>query len=152
MENLEKPQVISGPFAYNGQKNTIPDAPTGDAHASVQEGFPPVTMIALDEGGEAPYGQDFNGLGNLLSQFYFFKQNGGMYTFEPEVSQMIGGYPKNAMLWYFPDNAPAKWLRSTKPNNTDNFITNPEVIGTSWVEAGADVSSVTITYLDENNA
>lgn len=140
MENLEKPQVISGPFAYNGQKNTIPDAPTGDAHASVQEGFPPVTMIALDEGGEAPYGQDFNGLGNLLSQFYFFKQNGGMHTFEPEVSQIIGGYPENAMLWYFPENTPAKWLRSTKPNNTDNFITNPDVIGTSWVEAATNAS------------
>ena len=27
----------------------------------------------------------------------------------------------------------ASLLRSTKGNNTDNFVTNPEVIGTSWV-------------------
>ena len=136
MENLEKPQVISGAFAYNGQKNDIPDAPTGTAHASIQEGFPPITMIPQEDGGEAPYGQDFNGLGNLLSQFYFFTQNGGTYTFNQSVSDAIGGYPENALLWYYPDenNVTAKWLRSTKANNTDNFITNPEVIGTSWVE------------------
>lgn len=127
MENLEKPQVISGAFAYNGQKNDIPDAPTGTAHASIQEGFPPITMIPQEDGGEAPYGQDFNGLGNLLSQFYFFTQNGGTYTFDPAVAEVIGGYPENALLWYYPDenNVTAKWLRSTKANNTDNFITNP---------------------------
>lgn len=140
MDNLETPQLISGPFAYNGAKNEIPDAPTGSYLASVQEGFPPITMQPKSLGGVPPEGKDFNGLGNLLSQFYFFKQNGGMHTFEPEVSQMIGGYPENAMLWYFPENAPAKWLRSTKPNNTDNFITNPEVIGTSWVEAATNAS------------
>lgn len=136
MENLEKPQVISGAFAYNGQKNDIPDAPTGTAHASIQEGFPPITMIPQEDGGEAPYGQDFNGIFNLMSQFYFFTQNGGTYTFNQSVSDAIGGYPENALLWYYPDenNVTAKWLRSTKANNTDNFITNPEVIGTSWVE------------------
>lgn len=140
MENLTTPQIISGAFAYDGQKTDIPDAPTGTAHASIQEGFPPITMISQEDGGEAPYGQDFNGLGNLLSQFYFYKQNGGMYTFEPEVSEKIGGYPLNALLWYFPENGVAKWLRSTKANNTDNFITNPEVIGTSWVEAATNAS------------
>lgn len=134
MENLEKPQVISGPFAYKGEKNNIPDDPTGSYLASVQEGFPPITMLPKKQGGVPPEGKDFNGLGNLLSQFYFYVQNGGMYTFSAEVSEKIGGYPLNALLWYFPTDGKAKWLRSTKPNNTDNFITNPEVIGTSWVE------------------
>lgn len=134
MENLEKPQVISGAFAYNGQKNDIPDAPTGTAHASIQEGFPPITMIPQEDGGEAPYGQDFNGLGNLLSQFYFFTQNGGTYTFDPAVAEVIGGYPEGARLWYVDSSTgEASLLRSTKGNNTDNFVTNPEVIGTSWV-------------------
>lgn len=83
MENLEKPQVISGAFAYNGQKNDIPDAPTGTAHASIQEGFPPITMIPQEDGGEAPYGQDFNGLGNLLSQFLFFYPERGYLHIRP---------------------------------------------------------------------
>lgn len=140
MENLTKPQLISGPFAYNGQKNSIPDAPTGNAHASIQEGFPPITFLPEENGGEAPFGQDFNGLGNLLSQFYFYTQNGGLYTFEPEVSEKIGGYPLNALLWYFPQNGTSKWLRSTKPNNMDNFNLNPDFIGTSWVEENTGFS------------
>lgn len=133
MQDITIPQVISGPFAYNGQKNEIPDAPTGNAHASIQEGFPPITFLPEDNGGEAPYGQDFNGLGNLLSQFYFFTQNGGFYTFNQAVSEAIGGYPQNARLWYTNSRGETQLLRSTIPNNSDNFITNPEVIGTSWV-------------------
>ncbi len=136
MESLTIPQILSGAFAYNGQKNTIPDAPTGSFLASIQEGFPPITMMPKKNGGQPPEGKDFNGIFNLMSQFYFFTQNGGTYTFNQSVSDAIGGYPENALLWYYPDenNVTAKWLRSTKANNTDNFITNPEVIGTSWVE------------------
>ena len=136
MESLTIPQILSGAFAYNGQKNTIPDAPTGSFLASIQEGFPPITMMPKKNGGQPPEGKDFNGIFNLMSQFYFFTQNGGTYTFNQSVSDAIGGYPENAFLWYYPDenNVTAKWLRSTKANNTDNFITNPEVIGTSWVE------------------
>lgn len=136
MESLTIPQILSGAFAYNGQKNTIPDAPTGSFLASIQEGFPPITMMPKKNGGQPPEGKDFNGIFNLMSQFYFFTQNGGTYTFNQSVSDAIGGYPENALLWYYPDenNVMAKWLRSTKANNTDNFITNPEVIGTSWVE------------------
>ena len=136
MESLTIPQILSGAFAYNGQKNTIPDAPTGSFLASIQEGFPPITMMPKKNGGQPPEGKDFNGIFNLMSQFYFFTQNGGTYTFNQSVSDAIGGYPENALLWYYPDenNVAAKWLRSTKANNTDNFITNPEVIGTSWVE------------------
>ena len=136
MQDLTLPQVLSGAFAYNGEKNTIPDAPTGSFLASIQEGFPPITMMPKKNGGQPPEGKDFNGILNLVSQFYFFTQNGGTYTFNQSVSDTIGGYPENALLWYYPDenNVMAKWLRSTKANNTDNFITNPEVIGTSWVE------------------
>lgn len=136
MQDLTLPQVLSGAFAYNGEKNTIPDAPTGSFLASIQEGFPPITMMPKKNGGQPPEGKDFNGIFNLMSQFYFFTQNGGTYTFNQSVSDAIGGYPENALLWYYPDdnNVTAKWLRSIKANNTDNFITNPEVIGTSWVE------------------
>lgn len=51
MENLEKPQLLSGPFAYNGEKNIIPESPTGSYLASIQEGFPPITMLPKKQGG-----------------------------------------------------------------------------------------------------
>lgn len=144
MDNLETPQVISAPVASasTALKNQIPDDPTGTYLASVQEGFPPITMKPLEEGGEAPDGKDFNGMFNLMSQFYYYTQNGGNYTFVQEVSDAIGGYPENALLWYFPSNGDAKWLRSTKPNNTDNFNINPAFIGASWIEQNTKEKAV----------
>lgn len=140
MEELKKPQVISGPFAYKGEKNVIPDASTGSYLASVEDGFPPITMMPKGQGGLPPEGRDMNGVLNLDTQFYFYTQNGGVYTFEQEVSDKIGGYPLNAMLWYFPKDGIAKWLRSNKPNNTDNFNTNPDFIGTTWIEENTGFS------------
>lgn len=134
MESLTMPQILSGAFAYNGEKNTIPEEPTGSFLASIQEGFPPITMMPKKNGGQPPEGKDFNGILNLVSQFYFFTQNGGTYTFNQSVSDAIGGYPEGARLWYVDSSTgEASLLRSTKGNNTDNFVTNPEVIGTSWV-------------------
>lgn len=134
MESLTMPQILSGAFAYNGEKNTIPEEPTGSFLASIQQGFPPITMMPKKNGGQPPEGKDFNGILNLVSQFYFFTQNGGTYTFNQSVSDAIGGYPEGARLWYVDSSTgEASLLRSTKGNNTDNFVTNPEVIGTSWV-------------------
>lgn len=99
MDNLEAPQVISAPVASSSTalKNQIPDEPTGSYLASVQEGFPPITMLPQEQGGEAPDGKDFNGLFNLMSQFYYYTQNGGTYTFVPEVSDAIGGIVKKCV-------------------------------------------------------
>ncbi len=134
MESLIMPQILSGAFAYNGEKNTIPEEPTGSFLASIQQGFPPITWTPKKKGGLPPIGKDFNGILNLVSQFYFFTQNGGTYTFNQSVSDAIGGYPEGARLWYVDSSTgEASLLRSTKGNNTDNFVTNPEVIGTSWV-------------------
>lgn len=115
MESLTMPQILSGAFAYNGEKNTIPEEPTGSFLASIQEGFPPITMMPKKTAGSRPEGKDFNGILNLVSQFYFFTQNGGTYTFNQSVSDAIGGYPEGARLWYVDSSTgEASLLRSTR--------------------------------------
>lgn len=141
--SLTTPQVLPVPFAEQGDKNTLPNEPTGTNLACITEGFPAVTMIAREDGGLPPAGQDFNGLGNLLSQFYFFTQNGGSYTFNQSVSDAIGGYPLGARLWYIGADG-AQVLRSTKANNTDNFNNDSSYIGTSWVP-----DTVTVAYVQQ---
>lgn len=132
MEQLEQPRVLEGLIAETGLKNEIPDAPSGDYHASIQEGFPEVTMLPIGQGGVAPQGQDFNGMFNLLSGFYFFTQNGGKYTFDQDVSDAIGGYPQGAILWYSVGNAGYEVV-SLMNNNTYNFVTEPSYIdGIHW--------------------
>lgn len=133
MENLQQPSVIPMPFANNGLKNTIPSAPTGTNKASFSEGFPQITSESMDEGGIPPERADMNALGNVATAFYYFMQCGGMYTYSDTVATAIGGYPLNAILWYFPANSIPILLQSTKVNNTSNFNSNPSVIGTDWV-------------------
>lgn len=130
MRSNTLPQVLSGVIAENGSKNTIPQEATGTYLASISEGFPDITMQPVADGGIPPEGKDMNGLLNILSQFYFFTQCGGAYTFNTDISDAIGGYPKGAVLWY---NSGAVHIQvvSNRENNTYNFINNPSYIGDS---------------------
>ena len=137
MKSLPSLQVISGPFAYNGIKNTIPDAPTSTHHASIEEGFPPITMQPLATGGIPPEGADFNGIFNLTTQFYFAFQNGAMPTYSAAVAAAIGGYPKGAVLWYASGtDRQMKPIVSLIEDNSYNFVENPSYIdGQKWAIA-----------------
>lgn len=132
--DFELPQVLAGAFAYNGERNEIAEDATGNYLASLEQGFPPITMQPKSSGGTPPDGKDFNGLGYLLSQFYFFVQNGGSYTFNTDVSAKIGGYPKGSRLWYTSETGDVMLLESAVDDNSFNFNADPSVIGTQWKE------------------
>lgn len=138
-----KPSYIPTPFASQGQKNTIPVADQGNYLASWSLGFPPVTSEPLSEGGLPPTRLDVNGALNVLSAFVYYLQVGGLFTFDPDLSSYIGGYPNGMMLWYN-DGTNVYPLVSTKNNNTDNFISNPSFIGTSWVKITPTVSDINV--------
>ena len=132
MQTLTKPQVLPAPIADIGLKNVIPDNPTGTYLASVKGGFPAITMTAKADGGVPPDGKDLNGFYNILSQFYFYTQNGGVFTFDQSVSNAIGGYPQGAVLYWKHDNVIER-VESQIENNTYNFVTTPSYIdGAKW--------------------
>lgn len=136
MQNLTQPTLLLKPFAESGDKNTLPVTNTDASNpqlADLTNGFPQITSESPDDGGLPPERKDFNGLGYLTTTYDFFYQAGGTFTFNATISSAIGGYPKNARLWYTDSNGATTILRSTKNNNTDNFITTPSYIGTSWV-------------------
>lgn len=140
------PAVLEMPFALNGDKNNIPATnlpSTGDASQSL--GFPPVTQVSVDAGGIPPDRKDFNGLGYLTTSHSFYAQNGNFYTFSENVSSAIGGYPLGAKLWYTDSNNRVRLLKSAKDDNTDNFLTNPEFVGASWIDC-----IPTQDYIDTN--
>ena len=136
MQNLTQPTLLLKPFAESGDKNTLPVTNTDASNpqlADLTNGFPQITSESPDDGGLPPERKDFNGLGYLTTTYDFFYQAGGTFTFNATISSAIGGYPKDARLWYTDSNGATTILRSTKNNNTDNFITTPSYIGTSWV-------------------
>ena len=135
---LNQPEVLSQPFAENGDKNTIPvtnDGTTGEASQSL--GFPAICSQPVPPNGNGipPSRADFNGIFNLLSGQFFYLQNGGKFTFNQDVSNAIGGYPQGAILTYTNNNISYEVV-SLIANNTYNFVTNPEYIdGVKWKRA-----------------
>lgn len=136
MQDLLIPNVVPMPFANQGDKNQIPTNATGSQLASYQEGFPVITQTAIEEGGIPPERNDFNGILYLLSQWQYAFQNGWLPTFNNDVSNAIGGYAINAILWYYPttgtDANRAVPLRSLVANNVYNFNENADYIGVYW--------------------
>lgn len=139
MRQLTTPDVITGPFASSESalKNTIPNTATGTYNASMEEGFPAITMQPLELGGTPPDGRDFNGILNRVTQFYFQFQNGFQATYNANVASAIGGYPQGAILWYFPAGATKMMpVMSLIEDNTYDFVTHPEYIdGVHWTIA-----------------
>ena len=129
MKRLDLPQILENYFAEYGIKNTIPSASTGTYLASIAEGFPEITLKPISEGGIPPAGGDLNGVLNLMSQFYFFNQNGGTYTFDEDICNAIGGYPYGAVLWYNVADGSHVQVVSNIEDNTQDFTKDPSLIG-----------------------
>lgn len=150
MQSNQIPQILSGYFAENGIKNQIPQASTGTYLASVDEGFPGITLKPISEGGIPPAGGDLNGVLNLMSQFYFFYQNGGTYTYLPDVSNAINGYPKGAVLWHNSASGAHIQVVSNIENNKNDFTQDESLIGGSdkpWSYADTKISNMPLSSI-----
>lgn len=139
MSFTSKPGFVKQAFANNGIKDTIPDTTLNQGYASYDEGFPAITMQPKESGGLPPRGQDMNGILNAITQFNLYSQMGGTYGLDNNILTN-GGYAKNSIV--FQDDG---IYRSLIDNNTDDFVNDPSVIGSTWqlildysVEAGTN--------------
>jgi microcystin-dependent protein len=66
--------------------------------ASLNDGFPPLTMTEIAAGGVPPFGQDMNGILKQITQTQQWQQAGGGWQFDANFVQIIGGYPQGAIL------------------------------------------------------
>lgn len=155
MQTSGLPTRIAVPFADAGTKNTIPvDSQIGitGGAASFTTGFPPLTMTPVSAGGIPPFGADFNGILNAITNAIRWNVAGSGYPFDSTFATAVTGYPKGALL-------PASdfsgyWLNTQEANTT-----NPEnstAATTGWVPGvhygataltGLSSSSVTLTTL-----
>lgn len=149
---LPQLQPLAMPFANDGDKNTIPASATSTGNASLAEGFPPITQTPIEKGGIPPSRADFNGILNLATRLQYFLQQGGYFTFDTTVATLLGGYPENAVLYNLQSDGSIHLLKSAKTNNTDNFITTPSVIGTSWIDVTPGAGNVVYYSGDTGNS
>ncbi|OYV42371.1 MAG: hypothetical protein B7X10_06675, partial [Burkholderiales bacterium 21-58-4] len=139
-----RPSTVHYPFAeaaLPANINTVPDAPTGSALASWQQGFPPITMTPLGSGGLPPYGADFNGVLNALSANVQWMNAGGTPAYDSTLSTAIGGYPAGAVIALSDGYS---YVVSTTAGNTNN----PNSSMTGWAPFGGLMSGAELYIQD----
>lgn len=128
MQNSNAPARLPTPFALSGDKNLIPQAAAGvpAGRASMEQGFPPLTRTPIAAGGIPPFGRDFNGILNALSQVARWANAGGGYTYDATFAAdaNVGGYPKGALL--LKADLSGFWF-----NTVENNTTNPDSGGSA---------------------
>lgn len=117
---VANPIFIPIAFAKNGLKNPIQK--TRQVNQQPQdmtwdEGSPAITLTPLEDGGEAPKGQDFNGVINAISDNVIFTQNGNRYKWNQDVIENFGGYETDAIIQ---SDDGLREFKSTIPLNTVN--------------------------------
>lgn len=121
------PPEITIPWAENGLRDPIPDAPSPTpGRASMDQGFPPITMQPIVAGGIPPFGQDANGILYMLSSHAAYINAGQPYLYSATISAAIAGYKKGTILGM--SDGTGAWL-----NITDDNITDPDASGAGWV-------------------
>ena len=93
--------------------------------ASFDTGFPPLCFIPKESGGAFPFGQDFNGIFQLLSAGVQWLQMGGLALYSATLSAALGGYPLGAVL--VKANGTGFWI-----NAAENNTSNPDTGGAGW--------------------
>lgn len=142
---LPYPATVLQPFANTGSKNTIPNTPSvTPGLASMDIGFPPLTMTRIQDGGVPPSGLDFNGIYNLLSQHDAWVAAGGMYVFNSALATFTGGYKKGATVQ---SNDNLSVYISLVDNNTIDFNSTPSSIGVQWAAYAGAAASNSVTAI-----
>lgn len=136
------PTVLLEPFAKNAP-DCSPSAPvaggktvpfpqpsqinTENGAASLDDGFPPLTMTDPTAGGVPPFGCDMNGILYLLSLHIAALNAGQWYTYNAGLSAAMGGYAVGAILQQAA-NPNAFWINQTAAN-----VTDPDTGGAGWL-------------------
>lgn len=97
-----------------------------DNKLTISNGLKKEYSTPISENGKYLSRTAINAIANLCLQGLAFHSYGGYETFRNGIS-----YPMGAILsWNLGDSI--YLVRSTKANNTDNFVSNTSYIGTSW--------------------
>ena len=136
------PALLSAAFAWNGDKNLI-GVESNPPHATLEDGFPSITMQDIDTGGVPPDGKDFNGLFNWITQLLVWQNSGGLFKFDSVLADSIGGYPKGAVLQ---SNDGLSAYVSLQDNNLrdPNVLTSVGVYWAPWAGAVAGTGNYAV--------
>ena len=119
-----------GNSAANSYIRTIPvpsQIGVVNGAASLTDGFPPLNFLPAGSGGIPPFGQDFNGILQQITQWSRWYSAGGPIFFDSTfASSAANGYPVGAIVQS--TVVPGNFNMSIVDNNT----ANPDTGGAGW--------------------
>lgn len=143
MKAINIPSKFPIPFANAAGGSYIRNIPEAsqigitDGAASLTDGFPPLNFLPVASGGVPPFGQDFNGLMKLVTQWIQWTNNAGVPVgYDSSFQTSIGGYPKGAFL--LQAAVQGKFWISTADDN----VTDPDTGGAGWMAFPIETSIV----------
>lgn len=154
------PVKMVEPFALNAPTDGSPGSKTAPfpvpsqiplgspGNASLNDGFTPLNMTPLTQGGLPMSGPDLNGILYLLSTTIAALNAGMVFLpYDAVFQTAIGGYPQGAVLQQAA-NPLATWTSTTAANMTD-----PDTGGAGWVSSSTTplYASVAPAAGTENN-
>lgn len=127
------------PFANNDTTNfTAIEQTKAAGDFNFETGFNTPYSAPKSGGGKFVTRKEMNAIGNLASRNNYYDICGGINTFDQSLCDLIGGYPKGAILEYLLGLKLYK-VMSMVDNNTVNFITD-------------GIDTVNWQYLNQDNA
>jgi hypothetical protein len=148
MPGQPNPPVLVEAFALNAP-NSSPAAPVAGGKtvpfpaasqiaitpgaASLNDGFPPLTMTAPSAGGIPPFGEDMNGILYVLSAHIASLNAGQLYPFSATLAAAMGGYLPGARVAQAVDVL-AQWINLVAGNSTNPDTAAP-LGSTGWISS-----------------
>ncbi|MDI2112078.1 hypothetical protein [Commensalibacter nepenthis] len=135
--STDKPQLFTTTWAEGTQRRfNIPElaAEAEKAHvarASMEQGFPEITMLSAIRGGQPPWGQDHNGILYRITKSLQWIQAGGTATYNYEFCKKINGYPFGAILQ---SNNEVQTLWFSIGDNNQNDPDNTKSPQNNWIK------------------
>lgn len=131
MLSSEIPTRFSTAFASGAGAGFIttplPTAPQSGGRASLQQGFSELNFDPLASGGIPPWGKDFNGILNMITNWLRWAAAGGIpIGYDATFAAAISGYPMGAFLKAASGNH--FWISTAESNATD-----PDAGGANWI-------------------
>ncbi|MCX5615342.1 phage tail protein, partial [Bombella sp. TMW 2.2558] len=121
MKQTDTRPLFSIPWADQADSSTIatiPQSATAIGRASMALGFPKATMTPIAAGGVPPYGEDMNGILNMLSRAARTAELGILHPFSADYATAINGYPVGATIAH--PTIAGRFLICTADNNTND--------------------------------
>lgn len=136
------PAYITAPFPVASQISVAP------GNASLNDGFTPLNMTALTDGGIAPSGADMNGILFLISSTVAAVCAGQLYNaYDSVYATAIGGYNAGAII--ADATTPGRtWRSFIAANSTDpavtpaNWVSSTPILSASMPTAGTHADNV----------